>query len=235
MLCIDKVWYNKNNKLSLKILTIMRKNGFSKHFRLDKIPDIHNTTLPYQKFPASSSGIESFEKYITIYLFGKNNIPDIPTNNSQDITDNLLEIFSNVIDHASSDSVYVCGQYFPKKGTLCLSMCDIGNTVWNNVKYYSEKHNKEFPDAPLEWAMQEGHSTKEDDPDGLGLSLLKNYLIETLGGMSVISGCEYYELRRGKERCIRLEENFEGMFVSIIFNMTFYRKNNPVHEYDIIF
>ena len=30
------------------------------------------------------------------------------------IIDNLLEMFNNVIDHANSSHVYVCGQFFPK-------------------------------------------------------------------------------------------------------------------------
>ena len=63
----------------------MQKNGFNRYFTWDNLDDIYHNTLPIMN---------------SVY---KNSI-----------IDNFLEMFNNVIDHANSSYVYVCGQFFRK-------------------------------------------------------------------------------------------------------------------------
>ena len=42
-------------------INIIQKNGFCKHLGLTKIPDVHNTVIPYKRF--SVNEIDEYERY----------------------------------------------------------------------------------------------------------------------------------------------------------------------------
>ena len=42
----------KNSRYETPILDTVQKNGFCEHIGLKKIPDIHNTVIPYKEFGA---------------------------------------------------------------------------------------------------------------------------------------------------------------------------------------
>ena len=48
-------------------INIIQKNGFCEHLGLTKIPDVHNTVIPYKHF--SVNEIDEYERYLTINLF----------------------------------------------------------------------------------------------------------------------------------------------------------------------
>ncbi len=98
------------------ILDTVQKNGFCEHIGLKKIPDIHNTVIPYKKFGVDE--IEEYERYLTLNLFMRNDLPQMTKSVSDIIRDSLLELFKNVTDHTSSNYIYTCGQYFPKSSSL---------------------------------------------------------------------------------------------------------------------
>lgn len=136
------------------------------------------------------------------------------------IIDNLLEMFNNVIDHANSSHVYVCGQFFPSNMDLCFSIVDIGRTINENVTSYLGVTAMDFPDNTLKWAIVPGNSTKAlEAPGGLDLSTLLDFIRHNSGCFLLISDKEIYELRSGKESFDTLDLPFPGTIVTITINL----------------
>lgn len=136
------------------------------------------------------------------------------------IRDSLLELFKNVADHTTSKYVFTCGQYFPKSFMLYFTIVDIGETVSYNVSTYHHSHNIALPDNALKWAMERGNSTSLDQkPRGIGLSLIKDFVMLNKGDFYILSNNETYEMHRAKDRFRKLPYPFPGTVVTVGFNL----------------
>lgn len=196
----------------------MQKNGFCVHLGLSKIPDAHNTVIPYKSFPVNK--IDEYERYLTLNLFTRRDLPIMTQELNDTIRDSLLELFKNVSDHTSSKQVFTCGQYFPKSRMLYFTIVDIGETVEYNVNTYHNSHNLTVPNNTLLWAMEEGNSTSfTQKPRGIGLSLIKDFVMLNKGEFYIFSHDDTYEFRHTKERFKKLNYPFPGTTVTIGFNL----------------
>lgn len=220
----DSIYFNG---VKQSILEIIQKNGFCKHFGLDKKPDIHNTVIPYKYFPVTD--IEEYERYLTLNLFtGKiGEASSFMTSQMvDDIRDSLLELFKNVSDHTTSDYVFTCGQYFPKSSKLYFTIVDMGETITYNVNKYHTENNLALPENPLKWAMENGNTTSSSEkPRGIGFSIIRDFIISNQGTFYIFSNFDTYELHKTKERFKKLSYPFPGTAVTIGFNL----KENTNH------
>lgn len=204
--------------LSGKLKNLIRINGFGQYVGLDKLPDKNNTVVPYKHFYVDE--IEEYERYIMIHLLGRADLPLMTPEVRNNILDYLLEIFKNVKDHTTSTRIYTCGQFFPKSSMLFFTMVDAGETIPYNVNNYFEKHQKIGPKNTLEWALQEGHTTlDEDGPRGIGLSLIKSFISLNKGCFYIVSGKNAYEITQKGERYVELKSSFPGTIVTLAFNL----------------
>lgn len=201
------------------ISEIIRKNGFYVHFNnMTKLPDIHNTTIPYKIFKVFE--IDEYERYLTLSLFARKDLPQMSKAVSDNIRDSLLELFKNVSDHTNSTAIYTCGQYFPKSEVLYFTIVDAGTTIYGNVKRFHELRKLEVPKCCLEWAIGEGNTTLETKtPRGIGLSLIRDFVKLNKGEIYIVSGMETYEMAKAKERYKSFKESFPGTIVTIGFNL----------------
>lgn len=203
------------------IKNIIQKNGFCVHLGLDKLPDVHNTVIPYKYFPVNK--IEEYERYLTLNLFtGKVSeiLPVMTPQVSDDIRDSLLELFKNVADHTTSEYVFTCGQYFPKSFKLYFTIVDMGETITYNVNKYHTMNLLKQPDNPLKWAMENGNSTSlSEKPRGIGLSIIRKFITSNKGDFYIFSNYDSFELRQAKERFKKLSYPFPGTAVTIGFNL----------------
>lgn len=200
------------------ILDTVQKNGFCAHIGLQKIPDIHNTVIPYKEFWADE--IEDYERYLTLNLFTRKDLPKMSQSVSDIIRDSLLELFKNVSDHTTSNYIYTCGQYFPKSNLLYFTIVDIGETIPYNVHRFHAEHNFPLPDNFLNWAIMEGNTTSlTKGPRGIGLSIIQDFISLNKGTLYIISEQETYELVSGKERYKKLDYPFPGTIVTVGFNL----------------
>lgn len=136
------------------------------------------------------------------------------------IIDNFLEMFNNVIDHAESELVHVCGQFFPKKKRLVLSIVDLGLTIRDNIEKYQESLLAR-EESSLKWAIAKGNSTKTDNtPGGLGFSIILDFLEQNQGKFVLISGNEYFCKNPKEGKFLPLDYSFPGTIVTITFNMS---------------
>lgn len=215
---------HRNCKITLgknipdKLLNILKRNGFCSYFNLTTIPDKNNTIIPYKRFDVNS--LNEYELYLTLSLFGRNDLPKMSPGVTDEIRDYLLEVFKNVKDHTSSSYVYTCGQFFPKTSTLYFSIVDTGETISYNVDRYHEDKQLKKPDSRLAWALEAGNTTFDiGRPRGLGLSLVKDFIILNNGCFYIVSGSETFEISKGKERYLCMENSFPGTIVTIAFNL----------------
>lgn len=209
------VFSNVPNKLD----SIMRVNGFGKHFSRAPLPDKHNTTIEYKIFNVSQ--INEFERYIIMEIFSRNDIPQMSVSARDSIIDNILEIFNNVKEHTNACKLYTCGQYFPSKSLLYFTITDSGETIPYNVSSFLKEHDINISTSLLEWAMQSGNSTRRtDSPGGLGLFLLSDFINLNNGELYIVSGNETFEQTKKGARYRYLDYSFAGTIVTMAFNLS---------------
>lgn len=232
--CVDNTMAKRNHKISLKnlhpkIKAVMRKNGFNQYFTWDDLDDVYHNTMGYDIFESTTEHLVDFERYLLLNIFSRDNLPIMNSSYKNSIIDNLLEMFNNVIDHANSSHVYVCGQFFPNSMNLSFSIVDIGKTISENVTSYLRNNDMDFPNNSLKWAILPGNSTKASEaPGGLGFSTILEFLKFNSGRFTLISGKELYELRPNKEYFDTLTLPFPGTIVTITINL----KDNQLYFLD---
>lgn len=235
--CVDSTMTKRNHKIALRnlhpeIKAVMQKNGFNRYFTWNNLDDQYHNIMNYDIFKSTTEHLVDFERYLLLNVFSRNNLPVMNSAYKNSIIDNFLEMFNNVIDHANSSYVYVCGQFFPKSKNLCFSIVDIGKTIAENVTSYLRAASLSVPGNTLEWAIIPGNSTKAlEAPGGLGFSTLLDFLKHNNGSFILISDKELYELQAGKERFDILTQPFPGAIVTITINLKdeqwyFFDKNN---------
>ena len=221
---LETVVFKQQHKLSIsnihpKVKKVMQMNGFRKYFKWEKVDDVYKSTIEYRSFQATTEYLEEFEKYIVLHVFTNHKMPTMSEKVRERMIDNFLEMFNNVIDHANTDKVFVCGQYFYKSGQLVLSIVDFGKTIKENVLEFIGTKN--MPQNALQWAIVEGNSTKVTSaPGGLGFSMILNFIELNKGSFNLISDTEYYEINhQGKRRFLTMSNVFPGTIVTISFNL----------------
>lgn len=219
---VHNVSTSKKHKITIKnlhpkIKEVMRRNGFNRYFNWDNLDDIYHSTMDYTFFKATTEHLVDFEKYLLLNVFSRNNLPTMNLAYQNSIIDNLLEMFNNVIDHAESPFVYVCGQYFPKNSNLSFTIVNLGKTIFKNVTEYLLNNKLNIPDNTLKWAVIPGNSTKaEFAPGGLGFSTLLEFLKSNQGSLILISD---NEIQPNKERFDKLSLPFPGTIVTLTINL----------------
>ena len=134
----------------------------------------------------------------------------------------MAEIYLNAFEHGQSQiGVFACGQHYPKNRELNLTIVDFGVGIPSNVRSY--KASNFAPEALvakhcMEWAFQEGTSTKQGDsaePRGLGLDLLQDFVIQNKGRLEMFSHEGYVLITDGKISFAERSIFFEGTMVNI--------------------
>jgi hypothetical protein len=73
--------------------------------------------------------------------------------------------------------------------------------------------------AAIKWALIEGNTTKTgNQPGGLGLKLLKDFIRMNKGKLQIVSRFGYYEFSATGDNCIKLDHDFLGTCVNIEVN-----------------
>jgi len=222
--CVDSIISSDKNQVSIthlhpKIKVVMQKNGFNRYFTWEDKKDVYHSTMSYRIFAVNTDNLGDFERYLLLNIFNRKELPIMNPCYKDRIVDNFLEIFNNVIDHADSSAVYVCGQYFHKSSNLSFTIVDLGKTIKSNVTSYLAGKSIFVPDNTLDWAVLPGNSTKPDDPGGLGFSIIIDFLEHNKGSLILISDDEIYELNNGKKRSRKMEVSFPGTVVTITINL----------------
>jgi hypothetical protein len=198
------------------ISVILRKNHFLTIFNQNPEPDTYQSTLPFKIFKLNAN--EQFYEYLQSYMKGRG-IPRMTPALSKRFRQSLLEIFSNATIHSKSDSgVFACGQFYPTKHRLDFTFADAGVGIVENVRDYTQKYDLNSCDA-IRWALAEGHTTKKgQQPGGLGLKLIEEFVKVNGGRMQIVSDTGFYELSQDGVILKEMPNAFPGTCVNLEIN-----------------
>ncbi|HQP12465.1 MAG TPA: ATP-binding protein [Candidatus Omnitrophota bacterium] len=199
-----------------KIATILRKNGFLKLYGFPGLYDQNETTVPFRRIRKADQGL--FEEYLNRHLKGKG-LPEMTAKLDRAFKQSVFEVFQNAVMHADSDSgIFVCGQFYPHKKKLDLTISDAGVGIRDNVRHYFKNQKISSVEA-IRWAMREGNTTKSGaQPGGLGLKLLRDFIEQNNGRIQIASRLGFFEFQTGTETFSRMSADFPGTAVNLEIN-----------------
>jgi two-component sensor histidine kinase len=128
-----------------------------------------------------------------------------------------LEIYANAFEHGQSpNGIFSCGQHFPRRRELNLTVVDFGVGIPSNVRRYL-KNPTLSADSCMEWASHPGNTTKPKQgiPGGVGLDLLRDFVKITDGKLEIFSHEGYILMSKDNESYSSRESYFEGTLVNI--------------------
>lgn len=213
--------YDRLNAVSLKNMSsgverILRKNHFLSRFGFSEKHDVYQTTLPFKIFKLGAA--EQFADYLESYMQGRG-IPEMSPGLTKKFRQSLFEIFQNAALHSRSEyGIFACGQFFPAKNRVDFTIADAGIGIRQNVRRYL-KNNRISSCQAIEWALQEGHTTKTgNQPGGLGLKLIKEFIRLNQGRVQIVSRHGFYEYSHDDEYIDKMDHDFPGTCANIEIN-----------------
>jgi len=196
----------------------LAQNGFMENFGGPR-KSWPGNSIPFRHDPEQDA--HAFENYLTRLWLGRGWVNVSPELGSA-IVGNMAEIYLNAFEHGHSPiGVFACGQHFPKNRELNLTIVDFGVGIPSNVRLF--KAHEFRPDQLqatncMKWAFQEGTSTKQGssaEPRGLGLDLLRDFVIQNRGRLEMFSHEGYALITDGKISFTERSKFFEGTLVNI--------------------
>jgi hypothetical protein len=197
------------------IRTIFSKNRFLAGFGFREITDTHGTTITYRQFNGTDDRL--FADYLNQHMRGKE-IPAMSEALSERFKNSILEIFVNAAMHSESRlGIFACGQFFPAKHRLDFCVADAGIGI--RSKIYKELGLKMNSDKAIDWALQEGNTTRKGNvPGGLGLKLIREFIAMNKGRIQIVSDRGYWEFNPQGETLCRIDTPFPGTVINIEIN-----------------
>jgi len=198
------------------VSTILRKNKFLGVFNQPELTDTNQTTLPFKILKLTAG--DQFNDYLDTYMRGRG-IPTMSEALTKRFRQSLFEIFLNATLHSQSKAgIFICGQFYPNKHRLDFTIADAGVGIRENVRRYTQKPKLNSCKA-IEWAMTEGNTTKTgNQPGGLGLKLIKDFIQMNGGKFQVVSRFGYYEFSANGESIQKMNSDFPGTCLNIEIN-----------------
>ncbi|WP_076645657.1 hypothetical protein [Latilactobacillus sakei] len=167
-------------------------------------------------------------------LHGKNH--EIETINSA-----ISETTRNISEHSGSNTVFMCGQFYPTLNHLRLTIVDTGVSIPINLRNHVEKLKKENDTTLLDWATASGNSTKDTIASGLGLFSIKENLVGE-GEFTIISNNAFWkQSSSGTVIKKNMACTMPGTFIHLNFYLGSDKNNNDNYQlndtinYDLLF
>lgn len=204
--------------MAKNVETILNKNNFLTHYlEYEKIEDQYNTTILYKSFNTEQDDI--FEEYIYEELISKKDFPKMSEDLTIKVLENIFEIFVNAKTHGKCEFIHSCGQFFPNRNNkpLNFTIVDLGINIKDNIN--SALNTNMNAREAIQWAMVEGNTTKKNEPGGLGLSVIFQFIELNQGKFEVISSNGYYKFSDGKVKTLTLGYEFPGTIINFTFNL----------------
>ena len=220
-----------------------QRHKLAQQLTVDEIISLfeQQTDISYCEFQCDQGII--FSKYVDHKILNDKHIPAMSKKLKMKINDSFGEVFANVGMHANAEKTFCAGQIFESTKRLDFSIVDLGTTIYDNVTSYLEENtiNSNCKHA-IEWAVQEGNSTKTTT-GGFGLSVLSEFVALNSGKLHIVSANEYWELfdQKGQKKVRKkfFKKSFPGTIVNVEVNLDdnmYYQlkdEDNDINESDI--
>jgi hypothetical protein len=144
------------------------------------------------------------------------------------IVSTAWEIYANAFEHSGSPvGVFSCGQHYPNKHLLELTVVDFGCGIPSKVRQFLKRPRMSGAEA-LEWAFHRGNTTSQRGfARGMGLDLLKEFVKVNRGQVSIFSHDAFAivdaRLPQQKDRELVYGKSlipFAGTLANIVFRCT---------------
>ena len=215
---LDKLAWDGINQINLTVdddrtKTILRKNNFLSYYGIENVIDSNLTTIPYMKLKKTDGTF--FADYVANKLLENTGLPKMSDQLKRKIHEGIYEIFVNAQIHSNTDNIYTCGQYFPNKHTIDFTIADTGIGIKKKV---NDRFgwNLSSVDA-IKWAMIDRNTTKTGITGGIGLAILKEFIMKNKGMMQIVSDDGFYQFGHGGETTALLTRRFPGTVVNLEF------------------
>ena len=214
---LDKLQRNANtilfSKITDKTQTILQKNGFLSHFGYENIYDNNNTTIRYLKLKPGDS--RYFHQYIADSLLNRPELPIMTNILKKKIAESIYEIFVNAQLHSESEFIYTCGQFYPAKHKIEFTISDTGIGFRTKINRWSGKNLSAV--QAIRWALKDGHSTKENISGGIGLAILRDFIIMNKGKLQIISNNGFFQEDELGSKTYLFNNDFPGTIINMQF------------------
>ncbi|MFH1674379.1 MAG: ATP-binding protein [Pseudomonadota bacterium] len=193
------------------VMTNLSQNGFAGYFGHSSSGWTGNS-IPYRE--DKGRNVNGIMDYLEIYWLGRGWV-QVSQRLRDAIVGHVWEIYNNAFEHSGSEiGVFSCGQHFPIHNELLLSVVDFGQGIPAKVRNFlsSDPRAEQLTAAGcLRWAFQRGTTTKpKEEPGGLGLDLLKEFVRANRGKLEVYSNEGYALIDKDGERFTNRTTSFEG-------------------------
>jgi hypothetical protein len=189
---------------------VLFRNGFLSS--IEKVQDEFGKAVQLKTFRSDED--EKFLMYIQNDLI-KTDLREIDGKNKKQLADHFLEVFSNIQLHANTtDSVFACGQFYPKQKELKFTLIDLGEGFLPKIKVFT-KGEVDTSAKAIKWAVN-GGSTKANTPGGIGLSGIMKWCEDNDAGLEIVTGDAYLSHAFGRSRTLTVSP-FCGTIVNILF------------------
>jgi hypothetical protein len=209
------VIFDWNTLSDLHVKNTLIQNGFAGAFGLYSTGRTGHS-IPYRE--DSVWDANSIIDYLEHYWLGRGWV-HVSSRLRDAIVGRVWEIYNNAFEHSQSEiGVFSCGQHFYKKTDLILSVVDFGQGIPAKVRAFLSRDPRASQLTAagcLRWAFQRGNTTKEDEPGGLGLDLLKEFIRINQGKLEVYSNEGYAIINNDGERYENRDIGFEGTMMHI--------------------
>lgn len=168
-----------------KVLANLERNGFCQHCGMQSTAWQGNSIPLRHDVVNDPAGVLHYLKHDWL---GRGWVGVSPALRDA-ICGTVWEIYANAFEHSASPvGVLSCGQHFPNRRELTLTVLDFGVGIPHKVRHYFG--NLALPaDQAMRWAFEMGTSTKPAATSrGVGLNLLKAFVRANNGRIEVYSG-----------------------------------------------
>lgn len=207
-------------KIPLDTEKILLKNDFLSYFGRERKFDNNHTTIKYQKLKPSDG--KYFKNYVIDELIDghSSDLPKMSRGVKDRIIEAIYEIFANAQIHSGSEYIYTCGQFYPRRNSINFTIVDVGVGFKHKI---NNRFNKNLSsEEAIAWAVEDSHTTKTNVSGGLGLAILKEFVVMNNGKMQIISGDGFYQVTQNEIK----SKTFEGEFPGTIVNLQFCTNDN---------
>ena len=215
----DTVEFDWNSCTNGAVMMNLSQNGFAGLFG-HRSNAWEGESIPYKEH--DNLDMNSIMDYLTYSWLDRGWI-NVSHGLRNSIAGTMWEIYNNAFEHSGSNiGVFSCGQHFPNKNELILSVIDFGQGIAAVVRKFMGQYSDEDRVNQLtginciKWAFESGNSTcKGKVSRGLGLEILKNFIQVNQGKLEVYSNEGYVIIDESGERYENRTVAFEGTAVHV--------------------
>lgn len=214
---------------------IFSRNGILANSNSLAKTDNSDTVIPlYAAYSNDSKGITS---YLSNHVIKNEYWPNhLDSHSGIEIVNSAInEIVDNTYQHSGSNTISMCGQFYPRINNLGFTITDSGVGIPYNLRKHNIKNSEKMTDTDLiYWATKKGNSTKNIPESGLGLFDIR-YNLKKCGSLTIVSNNGFWQMNPdGSILKLLMNNNFNGTMIHLNFflNNISNESNNDKEKYN---